>query len=257
MAVPSAAGAGNGLGIRVYRTAKSGDGAGAAEFVRRYLAGGGAKSEIYELDRYGASAFMMWGRAGDEEVLAALEPYGIDWTVQGALAWRRGDIARRLCEQTPALIEGTDFGNPLHWALAANCLDFAAWALERTDVASTEGGGYVRTAVFGRHPDAIRFAVEALGADINYGGQPALHHECKHGWPKLVPLLIELGADPNVKDTKGNTALHLAAKRGTSRALVEMLLDAGADRTIRDADGETALDLARRAKKPHAAAALR
>ena len=36
-----------------------------------------------------------------------------------------------------------------------------------------------------------------------------------------------------------------------------MLLDAGADRTIRDADGETALDLARRAKKPHAAAALR
>ncbi|KAH9044808.1 ankyrin [Lactarius pseudohatsudake] len=51
------------------------------------------------------------------------------------------------------------------------------------------------------------------------------------------------GADINVRDEYGYTALHLAADRGNV-AVVEFLLKQGADKTLQDTDGYTATDLA-------------
>ncbi|KAH9047612.1 ankyrin [Lactarius hengduanensis] len=51
------------------------------------------------------------------------------------------------------------------------------------------------------------------------------------------------GADINVRDEYGYTALHLAADRGNV-AVVEFLLKQGADKTLMDTDGYTATDLA-------------
>ncbi|KAI9445105.1 ankyrin [Lactarius indigo] len=51
------------------------------------------------------------------------------------------------------------------------------------------------------------------------------------------------GADINVRDEYGYTALHLAADRGNV-ATVEFLLKQGADKTLKDTDGYTATDLA-------------
>lgn len=51
------------------------------------------------------------------------------------------------------------------------------------------------------------------------------------------------GADINVRDEYGYTALHLAADRGNV-ATVEFLLEQGADKTLKDTDGYTATDLA-------------
>jgi len=51
------------------------------------------------------------------------------------------------------------------------------------------------------------------------------------------------GADINVLDEYGYTALHLAADRGNI-ATVEFLLKQGADKTLKDTDGYTATDLA-------------
>ncbi|KAH9175454.1 ankyrin [Lactarius sanguifluus] len=53
----------------------------------------------------------------------------------------------------------------------------------------------------------------------------------------------EGGADINVRDEYGYTALHLAADRGNV-AVVEFLLKQGADKTLKDTDGYTATDLA-------------
>ncbi|KAK2583905.1 hypothetical protein KPH14_001176 [Odynerus spinipes] len=68
----------------------------------------------------------------------------------------------------------------------------------------------------------------------NYDGRTALHvavesHDLMGRGPKAVAtvrLLLDNGADPNVKETKcGDTALHMAASLSCDPALVKVLLD--------------------------------
>lgn len=56
-------------------------------------------------------------------------------------------------------------------------------------------------------------------------------------------LLLEAGADPNVRGRYGYTVLHEAVRNEDS-TLTQALLDAGADPKERDDDGKTPLDFA-------------
>ncbi|AXV79796.1 ankyrin repeat domain-containing protein [Ralstonia solanacearum] len=58
----------------------------------------------------------------------------------------------------------------------------------------------------------------------------------------MVRALIEHGAELNAQDTKGNTALHLAARMGNG-AVLRSLLRRGADRCIKNAKGLYPKDL--------------
>lgn len=60
---------------------------------------------------------------------------------------------------------------------------------------------------------------------------------------EVIEARIKEGCDVNQKDELGNTALHLAAKRGADKC-VALLLSAGADAMVQDASGKTALELA-------------
>jgi len=60
---------------------------------------------------------------------------------------------------------------------------------------------------------------------------------------KTVNLLIEEGAELNLKDNRGRTALMIAAERGHAK-IVGVLREAGADLNIKDNESLTALDLA-------------
>ena len=84
------------------------------------------------------------------------------------------------------------------------------------------------------------------GADLNLkdkDGNTALHLAVNTSDSILIESLLEAGANINLKDNDGNTALHLAVIRGDSIS-IESLLEAGADRTISNNNGQSPLDLA-------------
>jgi ankyrin repeat protein len=60
---------------------------------------------------------------------------------------------------------------------------------------------------------------------------------------ELIDILLDAGADVNVRTAKGNTPLHIAAYKGYT-GTVWLLLARGASRTARNAQGQTPEDLA-------------
>lgn len=66
---------------------------------------------------------------------------------------------------------------------------------------------------------------------------------------RVVQLLVKAAEDPNVRFENGETVLMRAARMGSEEG-VELLLDKGADLQLRDHRGRTALDHALHARHP-------
>ena len=72
------------------------------------------------------------------------------------------------------------------------------------------------------------------GADLNYQGGTSLTalmlvaKNKSHNSLPLVPLLLDAGADPSITDSRGYTALHIAASEGNVE-VVKLLLHHGVD----------------------------
>jgi ankyrin repeat protein len=83
------------------------------------------------------------------------------------------------------------------------------------------------------------------GADLakkTEKGNTALHYACLKGTGGLVQTLVDLKADVNVSNQKGTTALILATQnRLFGEKIVPVMIQAGADMTLKDEDGRTPL----------------
>ena len=103
--------------------------------------------------------------------------------------------------------------------------------------------------VFG-HVDSIRLLLDHK-ADVNLEdteGRTALHHairskRIKTDRPLIVRLLLKNGANPNARNKKRRTPLHLASKRADLLEVVRLLLEHGANLDAEDKDGKTPLQL--------------
>jgi ankyrin repeat protein len=82
--------------------------------------------------------------------------------------------------------------------------------------------------------DAVRSMVAGdvtlLGARMtrNQHRRTALHHAAAKNRPRILRLLLDLGADPNATDATGATPLTTASQEGAAPAIVETLIAAGA-----------------------------
>ena len=83
-----------------------------------------------------------------------------------------------------------------------------------------------------------------LNQPVNVVGQTPLILAVMKGSLPIVELLLSAGADPNLQDNGGTTALMLIWDRDLE--ITRALIEAGADRHIANLAGETALDVARR-----------
>ncbi len=107
-------------------------------------------------------------------------------------------------------------------------------------------------------------ALVAAGADLNdtrgtehHGGYTPFGCTITLGSERGARWFLDHGADPNdVGGGTGETALHLAIKRGCGLPLLRLLVERGARPGQRDSAGVTPLELARARKNPKAVAFL-
>ena len=110
--------------------------------------------------------------------------------------------------------------------------------------ASVDGSEVPRSGV--TNPRLLEIlAVEGAPEDPNdsEGGWPPIVFQCRGdrgGSIERVQALISAGADVNIRNHKGQSALHVAAKAGFGD-IVQLLADTGADVNGLDARGESAL----------------
>ena len=103
---------------------------------------------------------------------------------------------------------------------------------------------------------------EADVAVRNYKGKTALHVAAKSGFVPAMTLLLEHGADANAADPAGETPLFDVIRstiKRTERKLgaVALLLEHGADVTVKNKKGQTPIDIARAARHPATSEILR
>ena len=106
-------------------------------------------------------------------------------------------------------------------------------------------------AVDNRDTKTVRKMLEQ-GADPNVqdnSGYTALTYACRNGEPEMIQMLLDAKVDPNVQDKYGYTALMYACRdrdtdTATVRKTVRKILEHGADPNVQDNSGETALTTA-------------
>ena len=111
----------------------------------------------------------------------------------------------------------------------------------------------------GGNLDRVKELLDA-GADINvrnYKGQAALHCAAKAGFIHVCELLIQKGADVNAIDQAGKTPLitilqSTIKNKSALREIAELLINAGANPDLEDHQGLSFREgLRRRQKQPH------
>lgn len=147
-------------------------------------------------------------------------------------------------------------GTPaLHWALTHNHLPLASLLLSKATPATLARlDPDQQTALHialdlppSDPPSDIPSTLIRSGAPINAqntAGETPLQLAVSKGYEPLVTLLLAHGADIALRDSKGQTVLHVATRNwgnGGSTAIATLLLDAGVDLDARNNLGETAL----------------
>ena len=97
-----------------------------------------------------------------------------------------------------------------------------------------------------RGAEQIALALLERGADafgMAPGQDPPVVLAIRLGWQRLLETLLAQGVDPNVRDSRGHSAIHVAAALGREGAL-RVLIRAGALPQARSPDGQTALGMA-------------
>jgi ankyrin repeat protein len=165
-----------------------------------------------------------------------------------ALYFRHEELAKLIRERTPSpdVFEAAALGET---ELVEELLGSVP---EGAKAMAPDGFGLLGLAIYFGRFDTAEFLLNS-GANPNTSSANAfkvrpIHSAAAHRDPdaslKLVKLLLEWDADPNVAQAGGWTPLHQAAAHGREE-IAELLVGKGASLTTKSEDGRTPLEMAR------------
>ena len=225
-----------------------------------------AGATVQARDRAGNTAFLLAARKGNDDVLDTLLDAGsnakqVNLIGSSALLMavvhnRRKTVTRLLELGVDVNLANTKSMTPLIAAAYngnSRILDALLVAGADPGARDDSGKGALVYAVGRGYAGIAQRLLDSENIDINarYGNElTALMWAAGHANDVPTPdgvqsvvQLLEQGADIDLQDNRGRTALHIAAERGHA-AIVELLLDAGADNGQRDTEGLLPVDLA-------------
>jgi uncharacterized protein len=148
----------------------------------------------------------------------------------------------------PAFVEGTWRATPLWHAIGfGRNLPLAEFLLSQ----GSDPNHCLFAAAYNGDAEAIRLLARSGAAldEFVEGGTPLLH-AIQYSRLAAVEALLAVGADPDVKDDKGRTALHRMLAKGIDTRFFHLFADHGARGDVPDASGRTAADIMRRKRNP-------
>ena len=144
-------------------------------------------------------------------------------------------------------IDNSDGRWPLHNACISGALDNVKMLVRAgAGVCVTDNGGRTCLSLAAEwgHTDTVRYLVGLPEVEINYGSAvnyTALHCAVQKTCTDVVRVLIDAGADIEIKNNDGRSPLHCAFEVLDN---VKMLVEAGAGVNVTDNVGDTCLTLA-------------
>jgi hypothetical protein len=157
-------------------------------------------------------------------------------------------IARGLGIEEAAFAEGAWQATPLWFSISrGRNLKLAQRLLEM----GARPAHSMHAAAFNSDLEAMRL-LAAYGHPVDEYAEGETPFLFMIKWSRFATAeaLLDLGADVNTWDAKGQTALHAMLKKGSDKAHFETLLRRGARGDIAGPDGQTAIDLMRRKRDP-------
>jgi ankyrin repeat protein len=144
---------------------------------------------------------------------------------------------------------------PIHWAASDGKIHAIKYYVDhRLDINAQDANGCTPVMIatqYNQIPTVIYLLKS--GADITLkdnNGDCALHWAAYKGHEELCGVLLHFAPrDLELADTFGQTPLHLAALRGNHEAVEYLISDHGANCNVKDKDGATALDLSIKKKQ--------
>ena len=99
--------------------------------------------------------------------------------------------------------------------------------------------------MFSEKVSKLTDCIPSVNVSDNYGQTP-LHFAAYHNETEIIKILLENGANPNLKNKNGKTPIHLLAMYGPAKSMKVLLNYGQADVEIADNDNQTPLDSAKK-----------
>jgi len=147
-------------------------------------------------------------------------------------------------------IQGNNGRTPLYIAAFNNNIKISRMLIDakaKLDIQNNNGETALYAAVFGNYIEIAQLLIDAK-ANLNIEnkeGETPLYLAAGYNYIEITQLLIKEGVNLNHQNKEdGNTALHMVAKKN-NRKIALILINAGADVNIKNNKGETAVALAK------------